>query len=169
MKVFFITLNTLVLLFFILGCTSTQRVDSRVGAEIGEKLGNCLNTTSQTEISICAKEMFIEINQRIPDSDPSKPAGLNSARKMFELLRQFEEGRINSKDMQSGFMRIANESRQESMQAEQKAAELVAAESRRRRELFLNAHRILSQPYSNTPVMTCTPQAGLQNGTFVCN
>jgi len=169
MKIFFNFLNSWILIFFVLGCTSAQRVDSRVGAEIGEKLGNCLNISSQTEISICAKEMFIDINLRIPDSDPSKPAGLNAARKMFELLRQFEEGKINSKDMQSGFMRIVNESKEESMQAEQKAAEVLAAESRRRRELFLTAHRILSQPYSNTPVMTCSPQTGLQNGAFLCN
>jgi hypothetical protein len=88
------------------------------------------------------------------------------ARDVYELFRKVEKNEISKNEAEMGWNQIVAEFQQRIAQS---TAQADAANSARQRELFESAQRILSQPYSNTQVMACSPQQGAPRGTLVCN
>ena len=151
------------------GCAVHQGVDSSVYEQSWRNLATCTSTARRDSISYCTVSLIDEIQKKIPNSDPSKPMAMRMAYRMHELLQKVEKGDISQRDAAEQWTRIVQETRQDAAQAAQMEAQVNAADSDRRRALLLNAQQILTQPYSNTSVINCSPQRGAPSGTFYCH
>ena len=152
--------------FLLSSCANNQHAQAHVLDQIQSEFKTCVTSAQKTQISYCAKFMFDEINQKVPASDPGKVAGLRMARDVYELFRKVEKNELSKNEIEMGWNQIVAEFQQRIAQS---TAQVDAANGARQRELFESAQRILSQPYSNTQVMSCSPQQGAPRGTLVCN
>jgi len=170
-----IVLQAVVLTLVLTGCAN--RGGSNAGRQVSspertidlalEEMGNCLKSTPKGNKAQCANQLYSRINSGISDSDPDKAPGLTMVTKIYTLLSKFDRGEITSpQDMQNGMRQIVNETAMDAQRARYYSAAQGEMESRRQRQLFQDAQRLLAPVQS--PVQTCTPAFGAPPGTLVC-
>jgi hypothetical protein len=86
---------------------------------------------------------------------------------MHRLFAKYDRGEItSSEDMQNDMRQITQELTLDLQRAEYYSAAQNEIESRRQRQLFQEAQRLLSPTTSN--LRTCQPAPGYSPGTMVC-
>lgn len=170
----------LVTLFFVTGCanrggsyagsSSGSNVETRRGQTMDvalEEMGTCLKSTPKGSKANCANQLYSRINSGLSDSEPDKAPSLTAVTKMHTLFSKFDRSEITSpQDMQNGMRQIFNELKIDIQRARHYSAAQQEMESRRQRQLFQEAQRLLAPTNSN--VLTCRPAPGYAPGTSVC-
>ena len=132
-----------------------------------EEMGACLKTIQKGHKALCANQLYTRINSGISDSDSDKAPSLTAVTKMHTLLTKFDRGEITApQEMQNGMRQISSELSVDLQRARYYSAAHRQIESRRQRELFQEAQRLLSPTNSN--LQTCRPAPGYGPGTMVC-
>jgi hypothetical protein len=132
-----------------------------------QETGACLNRTPRGNKAQCASQLYTRINSGFSDSDSDKAPSLTAVTKMHTLFSKFDRGEITStQEMQNGMRQISSELSLDLQRARYYSAAQREMESRRQRQLFQEAQRLLSPTTSN--VLTCRPAPGYGPGTAVC-
>jgi hypothetical protein len=162
----------LIALIFATGCASSggSNTGTHSGRQIDtalDDMGACLKSTPKGNKAQCANQLYMRINSGLSDSDPDKAPSLTAVTKMHTLFAKFDRGEITaSQDMQNGMRQITNELTIDLQRARYYSAAQREMESRRQRQLFQEAQRLLSPTNSN--LLTCRPAPGYSPGTAVC-
>lgn len=166
-------------LVMLISCASRADDSSEKGAFIYKELTDCIEARRsfsgpaiKRKTADCAIGFYNNINRLIPDTDRFKPAGLNMARKMYILLTDFDSGKITDLNaMKQESLKINNELKAEVDEIATMVATERAAQSERRRRMFIEAQNFMrsTTPGYGSTVKTCTPSPGAPTGTLVCN
>jgi hypothetical protein len=159
----------LIALVFAAGCASSGRSNSNRQIEDTaiREMGTCLKSTPRGNLAQCARQLYSLLNSRLSDSDPDKVPLLISATKMLTLFTRFDRGELTSKqEWDNGLDQISNELKLDQQRARYYSAAQSEMESRRIRQMFQEAERLLSPTNGN--LRTCRPAPGYSPGTMVC-
>lgn len=127
----------------------------------------CMNGAQKGNKRQCVNQLYSRINAGIPDSDPEKAPALTAVTKMYTVYSKYDRGEITShQDLQNGLRQIGNELAMDLQRARYISAVQSEMESKRQRQLFQEAQRLLAPVQS--PVRTCSPAMGASPGTLVC-
>ena len=163
----------------LISCASKADDTSGKGVSMMNDLTACLDSTNFRNASVvkgktadCALNFYNTINRSIPDTDRFKPVGLNMARKMFIVFSDFDNGKVTDRNIiKKEILKIFDESKIEADEVATMVATERAAQSERRRRMFIEAQNFMrsTTPGYGSTVKTCTPSPGAPTGTLVCN
>jgi hypothetical protein len=162
----------LITLIFAAGCASRGGSNTATlsGRQIDVAMQNmkaCLTSTPKGNKAQCASQLYTRLSSGLSDDDPGKAPSLTALTKMHRLFAKYDRGEItSSEDMQNDMRQITQELTLDLQRAEYYSAAQNEIESRRQRQLFQEAQRLLSPTTSN--LRTCQPAPGYSPGTMVC-